>query len=113
MSLARAMQAATTREYDYVTPYVADLDNVVDMDAIANAGLKIGVDPMGGAGIAYWEPIAEMYGLDMEVVNPYVDPTFSLHDGGQRRQNSDGLLVAVRDGEPDRLERSLRHRLWQ
>lgn len=78
MPLARALKAETTREYDYVLPYVADLKNVVDMAAIANAGLKIGVDPMGGAGIAYWEPIAEMYGLDLEVVNPAIDPTFSF-----------------------------------
>ncbi|MEJ2748057.1 MAG: phosphoglucomutase (alpha-D-glucose-1,6-bisphosphate-dependent), partial [Anaerolineae bacterium] len=78
MPLARALKVETTREYDYVLPYVADLKNVVDMAVITEAGLKIGVDPMGGAGIAYWEPIAEMYGLDLEVVNPNVDPTFSF-----------------------------------
>ena len=78
MPLARALQADTTHEIDYVTPYVADLKHVVNMEAIKAAGLKIGVDPMGGAGIAYWQPIAEMYGLDMEVTNPYVDPTFSF-----------------------------------
>ena len=75
---ARALAADTTHEYDYVMPYVTDLNNVVNMEAIAAAGLKIGVDPMGGAGIAYWEPIAEMYGLDMQITNPYVDPTFSF-----------------------------------
>ena len=74
----RAMQADTTEEYDYITPYVEDLKNVIDMDIIASAGLKIGVDPMGGAGIAYWAPIAEMYGLNIEVVNQRVDPTFSF-----------------------------------
>ncbi len=74
----QALAADTTHEYDYVTPYVSDLKNVVDMEAIAAAGLKIGVDPMGGAGIAYWEPIAEMYGIGLEVVNPYVDPTFGF-----------------------------------
>ncbi len=74
----RALQAETTHEIDYVTPYVADLKNVVNMEAIKAAGLKIGVDPMGGAGIAYWQPIAEMYGLDLQVTNPYVDPTFSF-----------------------------------
>ncbi len=75
---AQALAAATTHEYDYVTPYVSDLKNVVDMEAIAAAGLKIGVDPMGGAGVNYWVPISEMYGIDLEVVNPYVDPTFGF-----------------------------------
>jgi phosphoglucomutase len=76
--LARALQADTTHEIDYVAPYVADLKNVINMEAVKSAGLKIGVDPMGGAGVAYWQPIAEMYGLDLEVTNPYVDPTFSF-----------------------------------
>ena len=74
----RALGADTTHLYDFVTPYVEDLANVIDMDAVAGAGLKIGVDPMGGAGIAFWEPIAERYGLNLEVVNPRVDPTFSF-----------------------------------
>jgi len=74
VSLAEAEQAATA--HDYVQPYVDDLSSVVNMEAIAEAGLSIGVDPMGGSGIAYWEPIAETYGLDIEVVNPHVDPTF-------------------------------------
>ncbi len=74
----KAMQSACVHEYDYITPYVNDLENVVDMKAIADAGLKIGVDPMGGAGVAYWEPIAERYGLHLEVVNRHVDPTFSF-----------------------------------
>ena len=74
----RAMAAETTVAYDYIAPYVNDLANVVDMNAIAAAGLKIGVDPMGGSGVAYWQPIAERYGLNIEVVNPYVDPTFSF-----------------------------------
>jgi phosphoglucomutase len=78
MPLQKALAGENVRAYDYVTPYVADLHEVVDMTAIANAGLKIGVDPMGGAGIGYWEPIAERYGLDLEIVNPRVDPTFSF-----------------------------------
>lgn len=65
-------------EYDYVTPYVDDLANVLDMDAIRESGIKIGVDPMGGSGIAYWPVIAEKYGLNIEVVNHAVDPTFSF-----------------------------------
>ena len=74
----KALRAETTYEHDYVTPYVNDLENVVDMQAIKDAGLKIGVDPMGGAGVAYWDPIAARYGLDLEVVNRRVDPTFSF-----------------------------------
>ena len=70
----RALQAETTHEIDYVTPYVADLKNVVNMEIVKAAGLKIGVDPMGGAGIAYWQPIAEMYGLDLQITNPYSPP---------------------------------------
>ncbi|NBB88020.1 MAG: alpha-D-glucose phosphate-specific phosphoglucomutase [Bacteroidetes bacterium] len=74
VSLAKAEEAATS--HDYVQPYVDDLSSVVDMEAIAASGLSIGVDPMGGSGIAYWKPIVETYGLDIEVVNPHVDPTF-------------------------------------
>ncbi len=76
--LTRAMAAETTEEHDYIRPYVEDLGAVIDMAAIAAAGLKIGVDPMGGAGVAFWEPIAERYGLQLNVVNPTVDPTFSF-----------------------------------
>lgn len=74
----QALKATTTHHYDYITPYVADLANVVDMEAIAAAGLKIGVDPMGGSGIAFWEPMAAQYGLDLDVVNPHVDQSFSF-----------------------------------
>ncbi len=81
----RAYKADTTQLYDFMQPYVADLENVVNMQAISASGLKIGVDPMGGAAVAFWEPIAETYGLNIEVVNPAVDPTFSFmtldHDG--------------------------------
>jgi len=78
LPLIQALRADTTREYDYIRPYVSDLNQVIDMEAIAVAGLKIGVDPMGGSGLTYWDPIAEMYGLNMEVVNRAVDPTFSF-----------------------------------
>ncbi len=78
VTLAKALSAETTHEHDYITPYVNDLGSIIDMKAIANAGLKIGVDPMGGAGIAYWEPIADRYGLNLDVVNKIVDPTFSF-----------------------------------
>jgi phosphoglucomutase len=76
--LARALKADTTHMYDYVTPYVSDLRHVIDMPAIAASGLKIGADPMGGSAVGFWQPIADMYGLNLEVVNPRVDPTFSF-----------------------------------
>jgi phosphoglucomutase len=78
MPLEKALRASTTRERDYVGPYVADLGNILDMDAIAGAGLKIGVDPMGGSSIAFWDPIVDQYGLSIEVANRAVDPTFSF-----------------------------------
>ena len=73
-----AIALQSSQAYDYITPYVDDLDSVVDMQAIADANLKIGVDPLGGSGIAYWEPIAKKYGLNIEVVNTKVDPAFSF-----------------------------------
>ncbi len=78
MPLARALKAETTHEHDFAAPYVADLRHVVDLEAVRAAGLKLGVDPMGGAALHYWEDIAEAYGLDVEVVNRRVDPTFSF-----------------------------------
>ncbi|WP_374686660.1 phosphoglucomutase, alpha-D-glucose phosphate-specific, partial [Promineifilum sp.] len=98
LSLRRAMAGGSVEEYDYVTPYVASLGQVIDMEAIAAAGLHIGVDPMGGAGVHYWEPIAERYGLRLEVVNPYVDPTFGFmtidHDGKIRMDCSSPHAMA-------------------
>jgi phosphoglucomutase len=73
-----ARQAATTHAHDYVGAYVSDLAAVVDMEAIRDAGLKIGVDPLGGAGVAYWRPLMERYGVEVEVVNERVDPTFAF-----------------------------------
>ncbi|MEL7372428.1 MAG: phosphoglucomutase (alpha-D-glucose-1,6-bisphosphate-dependent) [Myxococcota bacterium] len=78
MPYAKALSANTTRGFDFVTPYVDALSDVVDLDVVKNAGLKIGVDPMGGSGIGYWAPIAEKYGLDVTVVNEKIDPTFSF-----------------------------------
>lgn len=65
-------------EFDYIEHYVADLENVIDMKAIADAGVRIGVDPMGGSGIQFWQPIADKYGLNIEIVNPAVDPCFAF-----------------------------------
>lgn len=76
LPLAKAMGQESTHLVDFVTPYVNDLDQVIDMGAIAAAGITIGIDPMGGAGVAYWQPIAERYGVNLQVVNPEVDPTF-------------------------------------
>ena len=75
---ARAITAASTHRHDYVRPYVDDLRNVIDVDAIARARLELGVDPMGGANLAYWDPIATTYGFDLEVVDRVVDPTFGF-----------------------------------
>jgi phosphoglucomutase len=94
----KAMNTPSTHQFDYVRPYVEDLKNVVNMQAIAAAGLKIGVDPMGGAGVGYWEPIAETYKLNLHVVNPRVDPTFSFmtldHDGKIRMDCSSPYAMA-------------------
>ncbi len=108
MPLARALRAETTQAYDYITPYVTDLKNVVNMEAIANAGLKIGVDPMGGAGINFWDPIAAMYGLDLELVNRVVDPTFSFmtvdKDGKIRMDCSSPYAMAGLIGLKERFD---------
>jgi len=74
----RALKNSSVHQYDFVTPYVSDLGSVVDMEAVASSGLKIGADPMGGAGVGFWEPIRQRYGLDLTVVNPRVDPSFSF-----------------------------------
>ena len=74
----KAVRTSTTREYDYVGPYVADLGNIIDMAAIRFSGLRMGVDPLGGSSVGFWDPIAERYGLDISVVNPSVDPTFAF-----------------------------------
>ncbi|MBS1259122.1 MAG: Phosphoglucomutase [Candidatus Scalindua arabica] len=106
--LARAMRAGTTHEHDYVLSYVKDLDNIIDMKAIASAGLKIGVDPMGGAGVYYWDPIAEEYGLDIKIVNKYVDPTFSFmtvdKDGKIRMDCSSPNAMAGLIGLKDKFD---------
>ncbi len=74
----QAMKRETTREYDYIAPYVEDLQNVLDLDAIAASNIKVGVDPLGGAGIDFWDLIAERYNLSLEVVNRIIDPAFSF-----------------------------------
>jgi phosphoglucomutase len=102
-----AVKAATTRLEDFVTDYVNDLRNVIDLEAIRGARLRLGVDPLGGAGVHYWGPINEAYGLDIEVVNPRVDPTFSFmsvdHDGQIRMDCSSPHAMAGLVGLKDRF----------
>jgi phosphoglucomutase len=74
----RALKAETTHEYDFVTPYVNDLEKIIDLDIIRASGIRLGVDPLGGSNVAYWEPIAARYGLNLTVINPKIDPTFSF-----------------------------------
>ncbi|MBK7591981.1 MAG: alpha-D-glucose phosphate-specific phosphoglucomutase [Betaproteobacteria bacterium] len=98
LPVAAARAAATTMAEDFVAAYVADLDQVIDMEAIRAAKLRIGVDPMGGAAVAYWKPIADRYGLDLDVVNPRVDPAFAFmtldHDGKIRMDCSSPHAMA-------------------
>lgn len=74
----KALKASTTHEYDFVTPYVNDLDKIIDLEVIRSSGIHLGVDPLGSSNVAYWEPIAARYGLNLTVINPKIDPTFSF-----------------------------------
>jgi phosphoglucomutase len=98
MSINSALRAATTHEYDFIMPYVKDLTEVIDMDVIRSTGIKIGVDPLGGSSIGYWEPIREHYGINLTLVNPLVDPTFKFmsvdHDGKIRMDCSSPYAMA-------------------
>ena len=95
---AKAIAASSTHQEDFVVPYVRDLRNVVDLDAIRAAGLKLGVDPLGGAALPYWEPINSIYKLDISIVNPKIDATFSFmtvdHDGKIRMDCSSPYAMA-------------------
>jgi phosphoglucomutase len=98
VSLEQARAAATTHENDLVEPYVAALTEAIDLDAIRSAGVRIAVDPLGGASLAYWPRIAERYGLDLTVVNPSLDPAFGFmtvdHDGKIRMDCSSPWAMA-------------------
>ena len=98
VSFAAAVKADTTHQEDFVLPYVEDLRNVIDMDAIRSAGLKLGVDPLGGAAEPYWDPINSVYHLDIAVANSTIDPTFSFmtvdHDGQIRMDPSSPYAMA-------------------
>ncbi|NCS64932.1 MAG: phosphoglucomutase, alpha-D-glucose phosphate-specific [Hydrogenophilales bacterium CG03_land_8_20_14_0_80_62_28] len=108
LSYDQALAAPTTHAVDLMTPYIDDLENVIDMAAIRAAGLKVGVDPMGGAAVAYWRPIAERYGLNLEVVNPKVDPAFAFmtldHDGKIRMDCSSPYAMASLVSLKDRFD---------
>jgi phosphoglucomutase len=103
---AAAVKAASTHQEDFVLPYVQDLRNIVDMEAIRGAGLTLGVDPLGGAACPYWEPINSVYGLDIALVNPTIDPTFAFmtvdHDGKIRMDPSSPYAMARLVGLKDR-----------
>ncbi|HVC30200.1 MAG TPA: phosphoglucomutase (alpha-D-glucose-1,6-bisphosphate-dependent) [Steroidobacteraceae bacterium] len=98
MPIEAALRAATTRQEDFIAPYVDDLAAVIDMEAIRGARLAVGVDPLGGAAVHYWEPINRKYGLDLDVVNPRIDPTFAFmtvdHDGKIRMDCSSPYAMA-------------------
>jgi phosphoglucomutase len=108
VSVSRAISSGVVREHDFVRPYVDDLGTILDMEAIAGARLSIGVDPLGGAGIGFWDPIAERYGLNIEVVNRTVDPTFSFmrvdRDGKVRMDCSSRFAMSNLIGLKDRFD---------
>src|ERR1700710_2453134 len=104
----RARKEACVHRHDYIGPYVADLGNVVDMEAIRGSGVKIGIDPLGGAAVHYWQPIIERYGLDATIVSDAVDPTFRFMtldwDGKIRMDCSSPYAMARLIGMRDRFD---------
>ncbi len=93
VSIDQARNAATTREHDFLGTYVDDLRNVIDFDAIRASGLRMGVDPLGGAGVHYWARIAEKYKIDLEVVSEEVDPTFRFMTARLGWPHPDGSVI--------------------
>ncbi len=108
LALVEALAAPTTQMHDYVTPYVEDLANVIDMAAIAKAGLRIAADALGGSGLGFWRPIAEKYGLNIELINGWPDPTFSFmsvdKDGKIRMDCSSSSAMAGLIGLKDKYD---------
>jgi phosphoglucomutase len=108
VSYDAALKAPTTHEHDLVSPYVGDLTHVVELEAIRSARVKIGVDPLGGAALGYWQKIAEHYGLDLTIVNPQLDPTFRFmtldHDGKIRMDCSSPYAMAGLVNLKDRFQ---------
>ena len=110
ISFEKALHASTTHRHNYITAYVSDLAGVIDMDAIRGANIHMGVDPLGGAGVHYWEPIAERYRLNLTVVNEAVDPTFRFMtvdwDGQIRMDPSSPYAMQRLIGMKDRFDLS-------
>ncbi len=108
MPHARALRASTTHAHDYIAPYTDDLGTVIDMAAIRGAGIRIGIDPLGGAGVHYWGRIIERYGIDATIVNDRVDPTFRFMsvdwDGKIRMDCSSPYAMAQLVGMRDRFD---------
>ena len=108
ITFEKALRAPTTRRHDYLTSYITDLANVVDMEVIRSMKISIGADPLGGAGVHYWKPIAERYGLNLTVVNEVVDPTFRFMtvdwDGQIRMDPSSPYAMQRLIGLKDRFE---------
>jgi phosphoglucomutase len=108
MPYESARKTATIHSHDFMMPYVKDLANVIDIDCIRSAGIRMGADPLGGASVHYWEPIKDLYGLDITLVNPRVDPRFSFmtvdHDGKIRMDCSSPYAMARLVGLKDRFE---------
>jgi phosphoglucomutase len=108
MPVDQALRAATTHRHDYLTSYVSDLGSVIDMAAIRGANIRLGVDPLGGAGVHYWAPIAERYGLNLTVVSETVDPTFRFMtvdwDGRIRMDPSSSYAMQRLIGLKDRFD---------
>ncbi|MDD2055369.1 phosphoglucomutase (alpha-D-glucose-1,6-bisphosphate-dependent) [Pseudomonas putida] len=108
MDHGQALKASTTHRHDYLNSYVADLANVIDMDTLRGAGLRLGVDPLGGAGVNYWSAIAEHYRLNLDVVNTQVDPTFRFMcvdwDGKIRMDPSSSHAMQGLIGLKDRFD---------
>jgi phosphoglucomutase len=104
----KALRASTTRRYDYLNAYISDLSKVIDMDAIRDAKISLGVDPLGGAGVCYWGPIAERYGLNLTIINEAVDPTFRFMtvdwDGQIRMDPSSPYAMQKLIGLKDRFD---------
>ena len=110
MAFEKALRAPTTHRHDYLNAYIAELTTILDMDAVRGAGINLGVDPLGGAGVHYWGPIAERYGLNLTVVNETVDPTFGFMtvdwDGRIRMDPSSAYAMQRLIGMKDRFDLS-------
>ena len=108
MPYERAVKAASVHKHDFIGAYVGDLANVVDMEAIASAGVKIGIDPLGGASVHFWQPIIERYGIAATIVNDAIDPTFRFMpvdwDGRVRMDCSSPYAMARLIGMRDKFD---------